>query len=68
MCILHSPLGRSYLNCFDAMGQNVNKQSHICGPDIFNKYIFSVRFYMHEQLYLAVSHIDGSRFRCLNTV
>jgi len=24
-------------NCFDAMGQNVNKQSQICGPDIFNK-------------------------------
>ena len=22
-----------------AMGQNVNKQSQICGPDIFNKYI-----------------------------
>jgi len=32
------------------MGQNVNKQSQICGPDIFNKYIFSVIFYMHEQL------------------
>ena len=35
-------------NSFDAMGQNVNKQSQICGPDIFNKYIFSVIFYMHE--------------------
>ena len=23
---------------------------------------------MHEQLYLAVSHIYGSRFRCLNMV
>ena len=22
------------------MGRNVNKQSQICGPDIFNKYIF----------------------------
>ena len=22
------------------MGQNVNKQSQICGPDIFNKYLF----------------------------
>jgi len=55
-------------NCFDAMGRNVKKQSQICGPDIFNKYIFSVIFYMHEQLYLAVSHIDGSRFRCLNMV
>ena len=31
-------------NCFDAMGRNVNKQSQICGPDIFNKYIFSVIF------------------------
>jgi len=28
------------LNCFDAMDRNVNKQSQICGPDIFNKYIF----------------------------
>ena len=27
-------------NCFDAMGRHVNKQSQICGPDIFNKYIF----------------------------
>jgi len=25
-------------NCFDAMGRNLNKQSQICGPDIFNKY------------------------------
>ena len=31
-------------NCFDAMGQNVNKQSRICGPHIFNKFIFSVIF------------------------
>jgi len=22
------------------MGRNVNKQSQVCGPDIFNKYIF----------------------------
>jgi len=29
-------------NCFDAMDRNVNKQSQICGPDIFNKFIFSV--------------------------
>ena len=27
-------------NCFDAMSRNVNKQSQICRPDIFNKYIF----------------------------
>ena len=31
-------------NYFDAMGLNVNKQIQICGPDIFNKYIFSVLF------------------------
>jgi len=31
-------------NCFDAMGRNVNKQSRICGPDIFNKFNFSVIF------------------------
>jgi len=31
-------------NCFDAMGRNVNEQSRICGPDIFNKYMFSVIF------------------------
>ena len=30
------------VNCFDAMVQNVNKQSRICGPHIFNKVIFSV--------------------------
>jgi len=29
------------LNCLDAMGRNVNKQSRICGPHIFNKFIFS---------------------------
>ena len=27
------------LNCFVAMGQNVNKQNRICGPHIFNKFI-----------------------------
>jgi len=27
-------------NCFNAMGRNVNKQSQICGPDIFNKCFF----------------------------
>jgi len=26
------------------MGRNVNKQIHICGPNIFNKYMFSVIF------------------------
>ena len=26
--------------CFDAMGRNVAKQSQICGPHIFNKFIF----------------------------
>jgi len=31
-------------NCFDAMGRNVNKQSRICGPHIFNKFIVSVIF------------------------
>jgi len=31
-------------NCFNAMGRNVNKQSQICGPDIFNNSIFSVIF------------------------
>ena len=31
-------------NCFDAMGRNVNKQSRICGPHTFNKFIFSVIF------------------------
>jgi len=27
-------------NCVDAIGRNVNKQSQIFGPDIFNKFIF----------------------------
>jgi len=30
-------------NCFDAMGRNVNKQSRIGGPHIFNKFIFFCR-------------------------
>jgi len=42
------------------MGRNVNKQSR--EPDIYNKYIFLCYFYMHEQLYLAISYIYGSRF------
>ena len=29
-------------NCFNEMGQNVNKQSQIWRPHIFNKFIFSV--------------------------
>jgi len=28
--------------CFDAMGWNVKKQSRICGPHIYNKYIVCV--------------------------
>jgi len=55
-------------NCFDAMGRNVNKQSQICGPDIFNKFIFSCNICACMKLYLAVSHIYGSRFRCLNMI
>ena len=55
-------------NCFYAMGRNVNKQSQICGPDIFNKNIFLYYFHMNELLYLAVFHIKGSMFRCLNMV
>jgi len=31
-------------NCCDAMSRNVNKQSRICGPHIFNKFIFSLIF------------------------
>jgi len=31
-------------NCFDATGRNVNKQSRICEPHIFQKVIFSVMF------------------------
>jgi len=27
-------------NLFDAMARNVNKQSRICGPQIFNKFLF----------------------------
>ena len=35
---------KKLFNCFDAIGRNVNKQSRICGPDCFNKVIFSVIF------------------------
>jgi len=51
-------------NCFDAMGRNVNKQSQTFSTNTF----FSVMFYRHELLYLADSHIYGSRSRCLNMV
>ena len=54
--------------CFDAMVRNVNKQSQICGPDIFNKYIFFCIIFTCIKLYLAVCNIYGSRFRCLNMV
>jgi len=30
--------------CYGAMGRNINKQSWICGPHIFNKFIFSAIF------------------------
>jgi len=44
-------------NCFDAIGWNAYKQSRICGPHIFNKVFFFLKyFYMHGLLYLAVSH------------
>jgi len=32
-------------NCFNAMVQNVNKHSKICGPHMFMKFIFSVIFF-----------------------
>jgi len=37
---LRVPFVVKLFNCSDAMGRNVNKQSQICGPDIFNKFIF----------------------------
>jgi len=40
-------------NCFDAMGRNVNKQSRICGPHIFNKSIFSVIF-LHARITTSI--------------
>jgi len=39
---------KELFNCFDAIGRNVNKQSRICGPDIFNKFILLSYFHMHE--------------------
>jgi len=50
------------------MGRNVNKQSQICGPDIFNKCIFSVILLHSRITILAVSHIYRRRFRSLNIV
>ena len=32
-------------NCFNAFGSNVNKQSQMCGPHIFNKHY--VYFHIH---------------------
>jgi len=53
-------------NCFDAMDRNLNKQSRICGPHIFNKFIFMQYFNMHGLPHVAVSRIYGSRYQCLN--
>ena len=39
-------------NCFDVMGRNVNKQSQICGPDIFNKYIFFCNIFTRMNNYI----------------
>jgi len=55
-------------NCFNTMGRNANKQNRICGPHIFNKFIFSVIFLHACITFLAVSYIYGSRFYCLNMV
>jgi len=33
------PIVVKLVYCFDAMGRNVNKQSRIWGPQIFNKFI-----------------------------
>jgi len=45
-------------NCFDAMGRNVYKQSRICGPHMFNKFIVSVVF-LHAwiTLFESFSHL-----------
>jgi len=45
-------------NCFNAMGQNINKHRQVCTP------VQQSRFY----LYLAVSHVDGTMIHCLNMV
>jgi len=56
-------------NSVDAMGRNVNKQSQICGPDIFTNTFFSVIFlYAWITIFGSFFHINGSRFRCLNIV
>jgi len=36
---IYNRLQSSY-NCFNAMGQNINKHSHICGAHFFNKVFF----------------------------
>jgi len=50
------------------MNRSINKQNQICKPHFFNKVAFSVTFYMHEWLYVAVSLIYGSRIHSLNMV
>ena len=46
-CVTTAPLSQlrvtsevNLFNCLDAMGRNVNKQSLICGPHIFNNSCF----------------------------
>jgi len=41
----HRLLSNYIINCFNAMGRNVNKQIRICGPHIFHKFMFSVIVY-----------------------
>ena len=38
------------------MDRNVNKQSRICGPNIFNKFIFSVIF-LHGQITILTAAV-----------
>jgi len=48
-------------NCFKAIGWNVNKESQIYGPRIFNKKNLYIFTYM-DNYNNAVSHIYGSMF------
>ena len=50
------------------MSRNVNKQSRLYGPHIFNKFIFSVIF-LHARITIFGSFsYYGSMFHCLNMV
>jgi len=52
-------------DCFHAMDRNVNKQIRICGPHIFNKFIFFCNIFKYMDNYIWQFLIVFQHFRML---